>query len=150
MFWEHTYNEDTHLTAISLCIFFMTALQLWRLIEKDVASQFKPVSTEVPLTSIRLVNIIVFKFRCQMSWAFQCREAVGSWFMLLEMMVTICVYHKSSTPSDRTGRSTPGHTLKERVLWKWSRRSFCPLSSSYLQGSIYRNFCTPSLTTELD
>lgn len=49
---------------MSLCIFLMTTLQHWRLIEKDVVSQFKPVSAGVLLTSIRLVNIIVFKFRC--------------------------------------------------------------------------------------
>lgn len=56
--------------------------------KRIVVSQFKPVSAGDPLTSIRLVNIIVVKFRCWISRAAQYREAVGSWFTDLEMMVT--------------------------------------------------------------
>lgn len=51
-------QQDSRLRAASPCVFFMNKPQLWRLIGKDVVSQFKPVSAGVPVTSIRLVNII--------------------------------------------------------------------------------------------
>lgn len=51
-------QQDSRLRDASPCVFFMNKPQLWRLIGKDVVSQFKPVSAGVPLTSIRLVNII--------------------------------------------------------------------------------------------
>lgn len=51
-------QQDSRLRDVSPCVFFMNKPQLWRLIGKDVVSQFKPVSAGVPLTSIRLVNII--------------------------------------------------------------------------------------------
>ena len=54
--------------------------------KRIAVSQFKPVSAGDPLTSIRLVNIVVVKFRCWISRVSQCREAVGSWFMVLEIM----------------------------------------------------------------
>lgn len=51
-------QQGSRLRAASPRVFFMNKPQLWRLIGKDAVSQFKPVSAEVPLTSIRLVNII--------------------------------------------------------------------------------------------
>lgn len=88
MFSEHTYSEDSRLGARSpLYIFNDGRCSFGGLLKSLVVSQFKPVSAGDPLTSIRHVNIIVVKFRCQISRASQCREAVGSRFRVLEMMV---------------------------------------------------------------
>lgn len=56
-------QQDSRLRAARPRVFFMNKPQLWRLIGKDVVSQFKPVSAGVPLTSIRLVNIITLGLR---------------------------------------------------------------------------------------
>lgn len=58
VFSEYTHSELLASEPRVPVCFFMNKPQLWRLIGKDVASQFQAVSAGVPVTSIRLVNII--------------------------------------------------------------------------------------------
>lgn len=118
LFWKYTHGKILASVPRARVYFFANKLQLWRLIEKDVVSQFKPVSAGVPLTSIRIVNIIVFEPRCRVSWASQRHKAVRC---LENTVATVTVHHKKSKlDSGGAGKwtsQTQAHTPK-----KWSAR----------------------------
>lgn len=100
--------------------FFVNTLQLWRLIEKDVVSQFKPVSAGVPLTSIRIVNIIVFEPRCRVSRASQCHKAAWAWFDVWKTRSPLSPITTKTPSSDLTG---PGRQTQASPPKKWCTRS---------------------------
>lgn len=87
-------QQDSRLRAVSPFVFFMNKPQLWRLIGKDVVSQFKPVSAGVPLTSIRLVNIITLRLRVSDVGGVSVADSSVVLFPCLQnTAVTVCLAH---------------------------------------------------------